>query len=169
MKQTTTPLRLLALTAATFFLFACAVPPNGANSSSPGTIERGQESRKPKPTRAGRVITLGESPYSEDSLGPFVSWGCSEYGSDSRIIVEIGRFEAASLSDTGFILYDGTSSGERTSYERRGVNQRWDWGPNGTQFAFVLRSDGTGLFYDFSNVQKGETTLANDKYKCSRR
>ena len=179
MNQTTTPLRLLALTAATFVLFACAPasewaasrldPPNGANSSSPETIKTGQKSRKPKPTRAGRVITLGESRYSEDSSGPFVSWGCSDYGSGSRILVEIGRFEAASLSEVGFILYDGSSSGELTSYQRKGVNQRWDWGPNMVEFAFVLKPDGTGLFYDFSNVRQGETTSANDVYECSRR
>ncbi len=171
MKQTTTPLRLLALTAATFVLFACAVPPNRANSSSPETIKRGQESRKPKPTRAGRVITLGESRYSEDSLGGFISWGCGDYGyvpGISATLVEIGRFEAASHLDYGFILYDGSSSGELTSYRRKGVNHRWDWGPNG-EFAFVLKTNGTGLFYDFSNVEQGETTSANDVYECSRR
>jgi len=187
MNQTTTPLRLLALTAATFVLFACAPasewaasrldPPNGANSSSPETIKTGQKSRKPKPTRVGRVITLGESRYSEDSSGLFVSWGCCRLSASTyrdarescRILVEIGRFEAASLSEAGFILYDGSSSGELTSYQRRGVNQRWDWGPNGVEFAFVLKPDGTGLFYDFSNVRQGETTSANDLYECSRR
>ena len=147
------------------------------NSSSPETTKRGQGSRKPEPTRTARVISLGDSLYSEDSTGPFVSWGCSEYGysrpipdygSGSRILVEIGRFEAASHSDVGFILYDGSSSGELTSYSRRGVNQRWDWGPNG-EFAFVLKPDGTGLFFDFSNVPQGETTSANDMYECSRR
>ena len=55
-----------------------------------------------------------------------------------------------------------------TSYQRRGVNQRWDWGPNG-EFSFVLKPDGRGLFYDFSNVREGETTNANDMYECSRR
>lgn len=167
----------LALTAATFVLFACAAPPNGANSSSPETTKRDPGSRKHKPTRAARVISLGDSLYSEDSTGPFVSWGCSEYGSSrplidlslgSRILVEIGRFAPAELSDFGFILYDGSSSGELTSYRRKGVNQRWDWGPNG-EFAFVLKPDGTGMFYDFSNAPQGETISANDVYKCFRR
>jgi hypothetical protein len=168
MKQTTSPLRLLALTAATFVLFACAVPPNGASSSSTETTKRDPVSRETTPTRTARVISLGDSRYSEDEVGRFVSWGCREYGSGSRILVEIGRFESAEDSDLGFILYDGTSSGELTSYERKGVNLRWDWGPNG-EFAFVLRPDGKGLFYDFSYVAKGETTNANDVYECSRR
>jgi hypothetical protein len=195
MKKTTAPLRLLALAAATFFLFACTAPSNGANSSSRRTIKKGQNYRKPKaepapepeskpeskpewkpeskpewkPEPAGRVITLGESLYSEISLGPFVSWGCREFFSDGPILVEIGRFEAASLSNNGFILYDGSSSGELTIYRRMGVNQRWDWGPNGGEFAFVLAPDGKGLFYDFSDVQKGETTNADNIFDCSRR
>jgi hypothetical protein len=191
MKQTTTPLRLLALTVATFFLFACTAPSNGANSSSRRTVKKGQNYREPEskpapepeskpepmpeskpvpePEPQGRVITLGESLYSEISLGPFVSWGCREFFSDGPILVEIGRFEAASLSDEGFILYDGSSSGELTRYRRMGVNQRWDWGPNGGEFAFVLAPDGKGLFYDFSDVQRGETTNAESVYKCSRR
>jgi hypothetical protein len=122
-------------------------------------------------------LLIWTSYFRRGQMGRFVSWGCSEYGSSrpipdygsgSRILVEIGRFEAAHLSELGFILYDGSSSGEPTTYQRKGVNQRWDWGVNG-EFAFVLKPDGTGLFYDFSNVEQGAQTNANDVYECSRR
>ena len=83
--------------------------------------------------------------------------------------MEVGRFENESLSGEGFVLYDGSSSGESTSYQRKGVDQRWDWGPSGSDFAFVLEPDGTGLFYDFSNVPKGEAKKADSLYRCQRR
>ena len=183
---------LLALAAALCVLFACAAPPNGTNSSSPVTTRGGespvwrttppsppaptaptpQQLERSEPTSAARVITLKDPSHSEevevseDQFGSFISWGCSDYLSDDkRIIVEIGRFEVAEFSDAAFILYDGSSSGDATMYRRKGVNQRWDWGENG-EFAFVLKPDGTGLFYDFSNVPKGEETGANDMYKC---
>src|SRR5262245_51182613 len=148
---------LLALIAATSVLFACAAP-NGA-IPFPETTRSGDESpvwrtvpptppaptapppqqpERPAPTRAGRVITLSDPrssekvELSEDQVGGFISWGCRDYLSDDRrTIVEIGRFEAANVSDDGFIpgfiLYDGSSSGEFTMYRRMGVNQRWDW------------------------------------------
>jgi hypothetical protein len=174
MKPVTGLLGLMALTAATFVLFACAAPPDGENYPSTETTNRDPGSREPRPTRAGRVITLGDSHFSEDEVGRFVSWGCNEYGYvrglvgrayGIPILVEIGRFGSAELSSFGFILYDGSSSGELTTYQRKGVNQRWDWGPNG-EFAFILKPDGTGLFYDFSYVPQGETTRAEDMYTC---
>jgi hypothetical protein len=123
--------------------------------------------REVQPTPA-RTITLGGSTYTEKELGPFITWQCRDYVSDGRILVEVGRFANEDFASTGFVLYDGSAAGEATSYQRKGVNQRWDWGPNGSDFAFVLKPDGTGLFYDFSNVPQGETTKANDVYKCTR-
>ena len=145
---------------------ACAVPVTPTSRSSGGVSST--PVRQPPPAR---VISLGESTYSEDTLGRFVTWGCREwpYVSGRPIVVEVGRFESESLSGVGFVLYDGSSSGESTSYQRKGVNQRWDWGPNETDFSFVIKPDGTGLFYDFTNVPKGEATKPDDVYRCTRR
>ena len=143
---------------------ACAVPVTPTSRPSSGVSST--PVRQPPPTR---VISLGGSTYSEDTLGRFVTWGCRDYISGRGVLVEVGSFENESLSGEGFVLYDGSSSGESSSYQRKGVNQRWDWGPNGSDFAFVLEPDGTGLFYDFSNVSKGETRKPNSLYRCSRR
>ena len=145
---------------------ACAVPLTPTSRPSDGVSSPPVRQLPP-----ARVISLGESTYSEDTLGRFVTWGCREwpYVSGRPIVVEVGRFENELLSGEGFALYDGSSSGESTSYQRKGVNQRWDWGPNGSNFAFILEPDGTGLFYDFSNVPKGETRKPNSLYRCSRR
>jgi hypothetical protein len=48
-------------------------------------------------------------------------------------------------------------------------NYRWDWGPNKTDYSFVIKPDGVGLYYDFSYVQKGESIKARDVYKCYKR
>lgn len=70
----------------------------------------------------------------------------------------------------GFVLYDGTDSGEHSSHGLKGVNHRWDWGKkaadSGYDYAFVIEPDGTSLYYDFSG---GRTEAkASQVYKCSR-
>ena len=146
-------------------LSACAAPVTPTSRPSSGVSN--SSVRQPPPAR---VISLEGSTYSENTLGHFVTWSCRDYISGGgRVLVEIGRFENKSLSGEGFVLYDGSSSGESTSYQRKGVDLRWDWGPNGSDFAFVLEPDGTGLFYDFSNVPKGETKKPDSLYRCKRR
>jgi hypothetical protein len=110
---------------------------------------------------------LNGKTYSETDIGKFVSWRCEGFVYSSGTLVELGTFTDSKLSGVGFILYDGGFSGELTNYRRKGINHRWDWGPNGTEFAFIIKPDGTGLFYDFSSVPSGEQTKANDVYKCS--
>jgi len=127
----------------------CAVPPS-ATPNGPRTI-----------------VLHGEN-YSEADLGEFISWHCSDYINRGRTLVEVGIFSNHTLSDFGFVLYDGGYSGDSTSYQRRGINQRWDWGPNGSEYTFVIEPDGTGLFYDFSSIPDGESTKANAVYKCNR-
>lgn len=92
-----------------------------------------------------------------------------------RILLEVGRFDSesmseADLSEAGFVLYDGSSSGELAFYRRKGVNKRWDWGPSGNDYAFVLEPDGTGRFLDFSNLPERETSTTPDSlYHCAGR
>jgi hypothetical protein len=82
----------------------------------------------------------------------------------AAITLTKGTFSAQELSGAGFVIYDGGNSGEATMFQRQGINRRWDWGPKGN-FAFVLKADGTGLFYDFSNAN-GKEIKANDVFKC---
>lgn len=128
----------------------------------------GQYSVEPPsiPPPSFRTISLDNSNYSEEEYGPFETWLCSDYISGRRVIVEVGRFEPPNFSEKGFILYDNTSSGELTSYQRRGVNRRWDWGPN-AEYTFILKPDGTGLFYDFTNQSTNESIRASNVFKCS--
>ncbi len=118
-----------------------------------------------------RSIILNGKAYSETDIGKFVSWRCKDFIYSSGILfdsllVELGTFTNSKLSGSGFILYDGKYSGELTNYGRKGINHCWDWGPNGTEFAFIIKPNGTGLFYDFSSLQSGERIKADNRYKC---
>jgi hypothetical protein len=119
-------------------------------------------------SKGPRTITLGDKTYSEGTSGEFVSWVCRDYVEGGKILVEVGSFSTPTLNGFGFVIYDGGDSGEVTQYQRKGINLRWDWGPNGNDFAFVIKPDGTGLFYDFSNA-KSESIKANQVFKCTQR
>jgi hypothetical protein len=137
-------------------LFSCAVfpsvaPPPSATPSGP------------------RTIVLGDEAFTEEDVGGFISWYCQDFVDGGRILVEVGFFGDTSLEELGFILYDGGYSGELAYYHRTGLEHRWDWGPNGADYAFVIKPDGTGLYYDFSSVPYGENTKASDVYQCHQR
>jgi hypothetical protein len=114
------------------------------------------------------------SSFTESENLSFETWKCHEfysYASNPKTLVEIGIIKE--LANLGFILYDGTDSGTLTVYSRRGINHRWDWegdweGEGGYNYSFVLQPDGTGLFYDFSNVDEGESTNARDVFTCKK-
>ena len=139
----------------------------------------------PSATLSGpRIIVLDGYSISERDVGRFKSWYCKDFTNGGPILVEVGIIEfpdslISMLSESpelsilspllefaGFVLYDGGHSGDLAIYERTGLENRWDWGPNGTDYSFVIRPDGTGLYYDFSTVPKGESTKARAFYKC---
>lgn len=124
----------------------------------------------PSATPSGpRTIVLDGEAVTEEDVGGFISWYCKDFVDGGRILVEVGFFGDPSLEGLGFILYDGGYTGECTYYRRTGLEHRWDWGPNETDYAFVIQPDGTGLYYDFSSVPYGKSTKASEVYKCYRR
>ena len=142
----------LLLIGVILLISACASPPTATSNKGP------------------RTIVLNGQQFSEELLGEFISWGCHEYFGSKHILLEVGilpNTDSDSPIRFGFILYDGGHSGDFAFYQRKGINHRWDWGPNG-EYAFVVKPDGTGLFYDFSNTPDGKSTTTNDAYKCNR-
>lgn len=116
-----------------------------------------------------RTIILNEKKITEDNLGGFTSWICGDFSKDGPVRVEVGFFGKPAFKDAGFILFDGGLTGELTHYRRAGLEHRWDWGPNKSDYSFVLQTDGTGLYYDFTTVDKGKTTKPRSLYKCRKR
>jgi hypothetical protein len=117
-----------------------------------------------------RTIILNDKKYTEEDVGGFNYWLCYDYINEKKLILEIGTFGDPELSGLGYILYDGGYIGELTYYRRNGLEHRWDWGGiNDSSYSFVIKSDGTGLYYDFTNVKLGESTKARDVFKCKKK
>ena len=124
----------------------------------------------PSATPSGpRTIVLEGESFSEKDVGEFKTWYCKDYVNRGPVLVEVGFFSNPSLEEFGFILYDGGYTGTIAFYQRTGLEHRWDWGPNLTDYSFVIKTDGTGLYYDFTTVAKGESTKASAVYKCFQR
>jgi hypothetical protein len=117
----------------------------------------------PGSPKAPRVLLLDGVSIRELRAGDFQTWACFDYVSEAGLAIEVGLFH----DGTGFVLYDGTDTGTSANYERRGPNRRWDWGPNGNDFAFVLKPDRVGLFYDLKSATTNKK--ADDVFKCRER
>jgi hypothetical protein len=126
--------------------------------------------RPPSATTTGpRTIILGDTTVSEDDVGGFTSWYCRDFVYEEKgILLEFGYFNDSIFSGMGFVLYDGGYTGEFAIYQRTGIEHRWDWGPDGN-YSFVIKADGIGLYYDFTNVEKGQSIKAKDVFKCYKR
>lgn len=140
----------IVILSATLLLVSCVTPPSSKPSGP-------------------RTIVLGNETYNEANLGKFTSWLCNGDDSDKGTLVEFGLFSNADLNGAGFILYDGGYTGELTKYRREGINNRWDWGPNGVDYAFIIKPDGTGFYYDFSSTVEGVTIKSKDVYECEKK
>ena len=101
-----------------------------------------------------------------DTDNGFTSWYCVDYVYGRNVLVEVGYFYKNG-NQYGFVLYDGGYVGELAYFSRDGLNYRWDWGTN-TQYSFVIKPDGTGLYYDFSTSKDG-TAKPRDVYKAYKR
>jgi len=113
-----------------------------------------------------RVIVIDGIQFDEDEADVLLTWKCTDYFDGGRTLVEVGIFSDPDLSDAGFVLYDGGNTGDPTSYQRQGLNRRWDWGSKGASYAFIIEPDNTGQYYDFSSVPAGESTKSRESYKC---
>lgn len=181
MKEIQMTLLFLVITGLT----ACSTQPNNHNHTSSEAEEK-----------TGRILVINGEQSPEINPEQIVSWKCSEYGSEGRTIVELGYAQIDSsyrdmpeykelseeereiveshmdtLKKFGFVLYDGTNTGDVTFYSRQGLNHRWDWRgdtgeDSGLPYSFVIKPDGTGLFYDFTGTEDGESIEANDVYEC---
>jgi len=124
------------------------IPPASATSSGP------------------RTIVVSDISFNAEEAGGFTSWICADYPDGNKILLEVGIFGDPAYDGVGFILFDGGYSGELTHYKRAGLEHRWDWGPNGNDYAFVVKPDGTGLYYRFTT---SDSTKASSVYKCYQR
>lgn len=130
-------------------------------------------STEPAPSKSPkhfRTIVLNGKKFNEEEHGSFEIWECRDFlGRNKEVLLEVGRFINPDLSQYGFILYDGSSSGDLTSYQRKGIDKRWEWETTGGRFLFVLEPDGTGQYYDFTGIADGVRKKADDIFRCSKK
>ena len=119
----------------------------------------------PTEQQSPRRLILDGTPFTVP-YNELASWVCRDFEHGGDILVELGSFFSPEVGMVGFVLYDGSSSGETAHYQREGLHHRWDWGPSGNDYAFVIKSDGSGLYYDFSRASTGKPS---EIYKCTRR
>ena len=88
-------------------------------------------------------------------------WNCYDfvYG---RYILSIGYIPEISDS-RGILFLKDSESGVDTIHSLQGVQHYWNW----EDFQIVIKSDGTGFFYDFSGAAPGETRIASEMYNCT--
>ncbi len=130
--------------------------------------------------KSARTFVIGGKQITESVPGEFLSWTCNDYSDGGKTLVEVGKFpiehlkrmvdankkDSDLLSLVGFILYDGTNSGDITVYRRQGLSHRWDWKDESGSFSFVIDPTGKGLYYDFSTAKDGLKGTADGIYKC---
>lgn len=136
-----------------FAIASCSIPPS-ATSSGP------------------RTLVLDGKSISEDAAGGFTCWYCKDFINEGPIVLEVGHFGAPSPNEVGFILYDGGYSGKIVAYQRTGLEHRWDFGDEGDEsanYSFIIKTDGIGAYFDFTNLSVGEQTKPKDIYKCYQR
>ena len=53
----------------------------------------------------------------------------------------------------------------RAHFRIIGFDRRWDFG-EGTKYAFIIKPDGSGSYYDFSGVEDGSKTRPSQLFNC---
>lgn len=110
--------------------------------------------------------------FSTQALGnddlPAETWKC--YGlfdfGEETVIVELTQ-EKISRDHTygeGKVSAGGIIHTAR--FRINGLDRRWDFGSD-FDYAFIIEPDGTGRYYDFSQVESGESTGPKETYKCT--
>ena len=156
MKVTKTSKRTLIGSALVLFIAGCT------------TLEsQSTEPASSKSPKHSRTINLNGKEFSEEEHGSFEIWECRKTFDGDKVLFEVGRFVDSDLSQYGFILYDGSSSGDLTIYQRRGLDKRWAWETPGGRFSFIIKPDGIGHYYDFTGVADGERIKSTDLFRCS--
>lgn len=112
----------------------------------------------------GLGLLLAFSAVSADELERVV-FECrvDSYGASNKIVLVATMFPGESI---GWI--DVADTRHLTTYRVTGVNRRWDWGDGGESYAFVIKPDGEGLYYDFSFIEDGGTTTPSQLFICKK-
>lgn len=109
-----------------------------------------------------RTLTLNNQAITENETISFVTWKCKDFVFGWKVKYEVGVFENLENSQIGFILFDGTDTGDLANYCHQGNLRHWGW----ENASAILEPDNTLLYYDLTDAEDGETKQASKVYKC---
>ena len=95
---------------------------------------------------------------------PVEKWECKDYVEPGKVLVTA---TVDSGRTSGTIAVAGVTY--TTAFGVTGFDRRWDFGPkeHPAQYAFIIKPDGAGLYYDFSTGEHQER--ASMVLKCRQR
>ena len=126
----------------------------------PATPTGSYTAPKPKP----------QPPIPEVLTTDYDYWGCRDYVSsyNARPLIYVGKHhERTSL---GYVMLASDSSPTLATYEKQGLEHRWNWGldddQKSYQYSFNIKPDGVGAYYNFAMADENGTAKPQDLYKC---
>ena len=92
-------------------------------------------------------------------------WDCFSYGYAGDFILTIGYIPELKKDGyaVGKLFLKDAESPIDTVYQMKGVQHNWEW----DKYRIVIDSDGTGRYWDFSNVDEAEEVMSKEVYECT--
>ena len=103
----------------------------------------------------------------DDESYEWKKWDCFAYGYAGDFLFTIGYIPELKRDGyaVGKLFLKDADSSIDTIYQMKGVQHYWNW----EDFQIVIKSDGTGFFYDLSGAEPGETRIVSEMYNCTAR
>ncbi len=109
-------------------------------------------------------VTVGVQAQESDGITT-EKWRCFDLSDYYKVtvLVELSRVTGDSKAlGTGEVSVAGITY--KASFKVVGFNRRWDFGE--FEYAFTIKPDGTGNYYDFSDVKDGGEIGPSQTYSC---
>ncbi len=108
------------------------------------------------------LATFGVHAQGDDTVE---TWRCGDIMTPSTIVVELTRKAGFEFLGQEQISVAGVTYDDALFYIE-GLNRRWDFGKD-LKYAFIIKPDGRGAYYDFSLLEEGETrTGPSQQFRC---
>ncbi len=107
------------------------------------------------------AVTVGFASAEED----IERWNCFEspFAQDAVLVrLERGPIDG---DGTGVGSVSAASFTHAAAFYVAGIDRRWDFGDE-FNYSMVVEPDGTAYYYDFTNVEDGGTTSADQIFYC---
>ncbi len=102
----------------------------------------------------------------ESSVTTAEKWRCFDFWDSNKetVLVKLTRAKKNG-EDLGYGEVSVAGVNHRARFQVSGINRRWDFGDGG-DYAFIIKPDGSGGYYDFSNVKYGDETGPRQFFNC---